>query len=172
MSEKWQNGIIWTISILVPALVALLFFTPGRDWGTDVSILPRLNACINATVSFLLVAGILFIRKGHRQWHRACMIGAFGLSALFLVSYVIYHSSAETTHFEGEGLIKILYFSILFSHILLAAIILPFILITLSRALSRRFDKHKKIARITFPLWLYVSVTGVVVYLMIAPYYN
>jgi len=99
------------------------------------------------------------------------MLSAFFLSALFLISYVIYHSATESTSFGGAGLIRTVYFFILITHIVLAAAILPLILITMSRALSSRFDRHRKIARITFPLWLYVSVTGVVVYLMIAPYY-
>jgi len=171
MNERLQNRLIWIVSFLVPAIVAALFFLPVLEIGTDVSMLPALNASINATVSILLILGVWFIKKGKIQQHRACMIGAFGLSALFLVSYVIYHSATESTPYGGDGWIRAIYFIILLSHIILAAIILPLILITLSRALSNRFDKHKKIARITFPLWLYVSVTGVIVYLMISPYY-
>lgn len=171
MNEQLQNRLIWIISIAVPVIVAALFFLPGLDIGTDVSMLPTLNACINAAVSILLISGVWFIKNGKQQQHRACMIGAFGLSALFLVSYVIYHSATESTSFGGIGWIRTVYLVILLTHIVLAAIILPLILITLSRALSSRFDKHRKIARITFPLWLYVSVTGVIVYLMISPYY-
>jgi putative membrane protein len=171
MNEQLQNRLIWIISIAVPAVVAALFFLPGMHIGTDVSMLPALNAVINGTVSVLLITGVWFIKNGKQQQHRACMIAAFGLSALFLVSYVIYHSATESTPYGGEGWIRTVYFIILLTHIVLAAAILPLILITLSRALSKRFDKHRKIARITFPLWLYVSVTGVIVYLMISPYY-
>lgn len=171
MSERLQNRLIWIISIAVPAVVAMLFFMPGLDLGTDVSMLPGLNAVINGTVSVLLIAGYILIRSGKRQAHRAAMLSAFFLSALFLISYVIYHSATESTSFGGAGLIRTVYFFILITHIVLAVAILPLILITMSRALSSRFDRHRKIARITFPLWLYVSVTGVVVYLMIAPYY-
>ena len=99
------------------------------------------------------------------------MLTAFALSALFLISYVIYHSLAEETHFGGEGVIRYIYFFILITHIILAAAIVPLVLITLVRGLSNKFDKHRKIARWTFPLWLYVAVTGVVVYLMLRPYY-
>jgi len=171
MTERIQNRLIWIISIAVPLAVAAMFFLPAIKTDADLSALPALNATINATVSILLILGLIFIKSGKRQLHRASMIGAFALSALFLVSYVIYHSATESTPYGGEGTIRTVYFIILISHIILAALILPLILITLSRALSKRFDKHKKIARITFPLWLYVSITGVVVYFMIAPYY-
>lgn len=171
MTEKLQNRLIWIISLAVPLVVAILFFMPGMETSKDFSMLPALHAVINGTVSVLLVVGYIMIRTGKRQMHRAAMMGAFGLSALFLVSYVIYHSATESTPYGGDGWVRTIYFSILISHIVLAAVILPLILISMSRALSKRFDKHRKIARITFPLWLYVSVTGVIVYLMIAPYY-
>ncbi len=171
MSEQLKNRLIWVISIAVPVVVAVLFFLPGMNIDTDLTMLPALNACINGTVAVLLVTGLYFIRSGNRQWHKACMTAALGLSALFLVSYVIYHSATESTPYGGEGWIRYVYFIILISHILLAIVILPLVLVTFSRALSEKFDKHKKLAKVTFPIWLYVSVTGVIVYLMIAPYY-
>lgn len=171
MNERAVSRTIFIISVAVPALVAVLFFTPALKLQIDVSFLPKLNACINSLVSVLLITGFYFIRKRNIPAHRFCMLSAFSLSALFLISYVVYHSAAEDTKYGGEGSIRYVYFFILITHILLATIILPFILITVSRALTERFDKHRKIARITFPLWLYVSITGVIVYLMISPYY-
>ncbi|MBC8047515.1 MAG: DUF420 domain-containing protein [Fimbriimonadaceae bacterium] len=171
MNERTISRWIFCISIAVPLLVTILFFTPAVNLKIDVSFLPKINAIINSAVSILLVTGVYFIKNKNRKAHRFCMLSAFSLSALFLISYVIYHSATESTKFGGEGVIKNLYYFILLTHILLAALILPLILITVSRALTEKFDKHRKIARITFPLWLYVSVTGVIVYFMIAPYY-
>lgn len=171
MNEVIVNRLIFIISIAVPLLVAALFFTPAIQLQADVSFLPKLNAIINSCVSILLIAGLYFIRNKKRKAHKFCMLSAFSLSGLFLISYVVYHASAEDTKYGGEGLIRYIYFFILITHIILAAIILPFILITISRALSESFDKHRKIAKITWPLWLYVSITGVIIYFMISPYY-
>lgn len=129
--------------------------------------LPALNAVLNATSALLLSVGYLFIRQRKVAAHRACMLSAFATSTVFLTSYIIYHSQVGTTPFPGRGLIRPLYFSILFSHTTLAVTTVPLVLITLSRALRSRFDRHKKIARWTLPIWLYVSVTGVVVYWML-----
>ena len=146
-----------------------------RHWLTSnkrAGYLPALNASINATVSVLLILGYYFIRiKKDRKWHSISMKSAFILTALFLISYVIYHTTHESTSYGGEGVIRAVYLVILLTHIVLAAAIVPLVLVTFSRALTEKFDKHKRIARITFPLWLYVSITGVVVYLMISPYY-
>ena len=133
----------------------------------SVTDLPALNATLNAISFVFLVTGYIFIRK--RQWrkHRACMIGALIMSALFLTSYVIYHLQVGSVPFRRTGWIRTVYFAVLIPHVILAAAIVPLILITVSRALSSRFDKHRRIARWTLPLWLYVSVTGVVVYLML-----
>ena len=130
-----------------------------------------LNASINGTATVVLIAGFLAIRNGKIQLHKRLMSLAILLSVLFLVSYVAYHLTTVSTPFGGEGAIKSLYFFILISHILLSAAIVPLVLITYVRALSQRFDKHRKIARITLPIWLYVTITGVVVYFMISPYY-
>lgn len=133
----------------------------------NVTDLPALNAALNATASVLLVTGWVLIRAGHRAAHKKCMLSALAVSAMFLTSYVIYHLNVGSVPFEKTGWIRTVYFAVLIPHVILAAAIVPMILITVSRALSSRFDKHKKIARITLPLWLYVSVTGVIVYVML-----
>jgi uncharacterized membrane protein YozB (DUF420 family) len=132
-----------------------------------IADLPALNAVLNSIAAVFLVAGWWLIRRGRIAQHRACMLAAFTTSALFLVSYVVYHASAGSRPFAGQGPIRLLYFSILISHIILAAAILPLSLITLRLGLSRRYGRHIRIARWTMPIWLYVSVTGVVVYLML-----
>lgn len=133
----------------------------------SVSDLPALNATLNATAATLLVYGYVLIRRREFEKHRRVMLAAFGVSALFLVSYVVYHANAGSRPFPGRGPIRVVYFTILISHIVLAAAILPLALITVSRALRQRFDRHVPIARWTLPIWLYVSVTGVVVYWML-----
>jgi putative membrane protein len=133
----------------------------------SVTDLPALNASLNAIATVLLVTGYVFIRRGERQKHKACMIAALVTSALFLTSYVIYHAQVGSVPFKGTGWIRTLYFVVLIPHVILAAAIVPPILITVSRALSAKYDKHRRIARWTLPLWLYVSVTGVIVYLML-----
>ena len=129
--------------------------------------LPTLNASLNGLAALLLAAGYVMIRRGRVNAHRACMIAAFTTSALFLVSYVIYHAGAGSKPFEGQGAIRLVYFAILISHVILAVAILPLAIVTLARALKERFERHAAIARWTLPIWLYVSVTGVVVYLML-----
>ena len=129
--------------------------------------LPTLNAFLNSTSAILLTIGYVFIRRGNRSAHRVCMIGAFATSTLFLACYLVYHYSHGATRFPGQGLARTLYFVILTTHTILAVAIVPMIFITFFRALKERFDRHRAIARWTLPLWLYVSVTGVVVYLML-----
>jgi uncharacterized membrane protein YozB (DUF420 family) len=129
--------------------------------------LPAVNATLNAIAFVFLVTGHVFIRRGQWQRHRACMIGALVVSGLFLTSYVIYHLQVGSVPFRKTGWIRTVYFAVLIPHVILAAAIVPLILITVSRALSRRFDKHRRIARWTLPLWLYVSITGVIVYVML-----
>ena len=133
----------------------------------NVSDLPALNATLNGVAGCLLVAGYVCIRRGMRQAHRACMLSACAASALFLVSYVVYHARAGSTPFPGTGVARTVYFVILVTHIVLAAAILPMAIVTLARALRGRFDRHVRIARWTLPLWLYVSATGVVIYWML-----
>ena len=133
----------------------------------DVTILPTVNAALNALATMCLVAGWRFIRRGRQDAHRACMIGALACSALFLASYVIYHYNAGSRPFEGTGPVRLVYFAILITHVILAAAIVPLVLMTVVRAFRGQFDRHRAVARWTLPLWLYVSVTGVVVYLML-----
>ena len=132
-----------------------------------VTDLPALNATLNATSFVLLTTGWFLIKSGRRQAHKWCMIAALVASAMFLTSYVIYHLQVGSVPFQKTGWIRTVYFLVLIPHVILAVAIVPMILVTVSRALSNRFDKHKKIAKITLPLWLYVSVTGVIVYLML-----
>ena len=132
-----------------------------------VTDLPALNATLNAISTVLLVIGYVLIRRGERQKHKACMIAALAMSVLFLTSYVIYHLQVGSVPFRGTGWIRTVYFAVLIPHVILAAGIVPLVLITVSRGLSGRYDQHRRIARWTLPLWLYVSVTGVIVYLML-----
>ena len=133
----------------------------------SVSDLPALNAALNGTAGVLLFAGWLMIRRGRIAAHRRCMLAAFTASSLFLVSYVVYHAQTGSRPFTGQGPVRALYFTILISHVLLAAAIVPLALVTLSRALRGDFIQHRRIARWTFPIWMYVSVTGVVIYWML-----
>jgi len=170
-SPKVKKLII-ALSIVVPVLVAILYMLPKNfEVGEEVYYLPLLNAFLNGTTSILLVAGFIAIKNGKKEIHKGIMLSALVLSVLFLLSYVTYHALTESTPFGGEGVIKVVYLVILLTHIALAIAIVPLVLISFSRALGEKFDKHKKIARITLPLWLYVTVTGVIVYLMISPYY-
>jgi uncharacterized membrane protein YozB (DUF420 family) len=137
----------------------------------SVSDLPAVNATLNATSALLLTVGHFFIRRDNLKAHRAFMISAFATSTLFLISYLVYHYYHGSTPFRGEGWIRPLYFFILISHTTLAAVIVPLALLTLSRALKKDFEKHRKIAVWTYPVWIYVSVTGVVVYLLLYQIY-
>ena len=132
-----------------------------------LSDLPALNATLNGLAAVLLTCGYLFIRRGERGRHKLCMLAAFGTSTLFLISYVVYHANVGSRPFAGVGRVRLVYFTILITHVVLAAAILPLALITLNRALRARFDQHVRIARWTLPIWLYVSVTGVVIYAML-----
>ena len=159
---------------MIPVFVALLFGVKLKDFGYNVeplSFLPPIYATINGVTAIVLVAGVLAIKNGNRVLHERLMTTAIVLSVAFLVMYVAYHMTSESTKFGGEGSIRMVYFFILISHIVLSIAVIPLVLITYVRALAERFDRHKKIAKITFPIWLYVAVTGVVVYLMISPYY-
>ena len=169
MKDRSVNIAIAVVSVAIPLVVLVLFYLkpPDVQLGFDLKILPALNASLNFSTAILLCTGYYFIRNKKKQAHKLCMITAFCLSSVFLISYIIYHTLSVPTHYGGEGWIRTLYFTILISHIILAAAIVPLVLITLTRALRERFDRHKKIARWTLPLWLYVAVTGVIVYLML-----
>lgn len=173
MKERSINWAIGIVSVAIPFVILLLFYIkpPDVKVGFDLRILPALNASLNFSTALLLLTGFYFIKNKNIRSHRLCMITAFCFSALFLVFYVIYHALTEPTSYGGQGMIRNVYFFILISHIILAAAILPLILITLTRGLQQKYDRHRRIARWTFPLWLYVAVTGVIVYLMLSPYY-
>jgi uncharacterized membrane protein YozB (DUF420 family) len=136
-----------------------------------ISYLPHINACLNATSAVLLFSGYRFIRAGNVAAHRACQVSAFIVSLLFLASYLTYHYNHGTTRFQGTGLARPIYFTILTTHTILAIAIVPLVAVTLYRALRQDFMRHRRIARITLPLWLYVSITGVIVYLMLYQIY-
>ena len=139
--------------------------------GQCISYLPHLNACLNATSAVLLLAGYSFIRARNVAAHRACQVSALVVSLLFLTSYLTYHYHHGSTRFQGTGIVRPIYFTILLTHTILAIVIVPLIAITFYRALRQDFSRHRRIARITLPLWLYVSITGVVVYLMLYQIY-
>lgn len=173
MNDRIYIPLIWTFSIVVPVAVGILL-TPGLlppiSLGFDATILPKVNATINSIVSVLLILGFIFIRQKKITLHRTMMLSAFTLSAIFLITYVLYHLASGHVVYCEEGLVpKPVYYVVLISHILLSVTIIPLASFSIYRALSEKFDKHRKLARITFPLWLYVSVTGVLVYLFIAP---
>jgi putative membrane protein len=172
-NDKLASQLIWVFSFVVFAAVILL----GRiklevDLGFDVHVFAFINACINATVAVLLVAALVSVKIRCYSWHRSLMITALLLSVLFLLSYIAHHLLAGETKFGGEGTIRTIYYIILFTHIPLAGMILPFILFTAYRGLIGEWPAHRKLAKITWPIWFYVAITGVVVYLMISPYYS
>lgn len=171
--KKVQNWIVG-ISIAIPLAVAILLFMPSKitSLGDWVYFLPHLNAVINSAASLALVLALVFVKKKKYQLHGATMTVAFVLGAIFLVSYVIYHSSAESTSYGGEGFVRTIYYFLLITHILFAAVALFPILFAYYYGYTNQLEKHKKIVKIAYPVWFYVSVTGVIVYLMISPYYT
>lgn len=174
MSERAQSYLIIIVSILVPVVVAALFFIspPQVQHNLPLSFFPKFHALLNSLTALCLLVGIYFIKQKKIRQHRAAMLTAFFLSAVFLVSYVTYHTLSESTPYGGEGFIRYVYFFILITHIVLAALILPLILFTFAKALNNKIAEHRRLAKWTFPLWLYVAITGVLVYLMVSPYYS
>lgn len=165
--------LIAVLSILIPVVVAMLFFMPKEgSKSVDVSFLPTLHAILNSTTAVVLVIGYYNIKRGNTKVHRAAMLTAFGLSAVFLVSYVTYHFLGERTIYGGDGLLKLFYYFILLTHIVLAVVIVPLVLLSVYFAITEQYVRHKRISKWTFPIWLYVAVTGVLVYLLISPYYS
>jgi len=174
IQDKKYDKLIIAVSIIIPVVVAILFKIKLKDFGFDVeplTFLPPIYAGINALTAITLVAAVVAVKNGKLALHEKLMKFAILCSVIFLLMYVAYHMTSDSTPFGGEGAIRAVYFFILISHIVLSIIIIPLVLFTYVKALSKRFDQHKKLAKITFPIWLYVAVTGVVVYLMIAPYY-
>ncbi len=168
--EKKYKKLITIVSVVIPLAVAALFGIkiPNVE---PLSFLPPIYASINGLTAILLIAAVVAIKKGNKKLHEQLNTTAIICSALFLVMYVAYHMTSNSTKFGGEGIVKYIYLFILFTHIVLSIVVIPFVLITFMRARLGSFPEHKKIAKITFPLWLYVAITGVIVYLMISPYY-
>ncbi|MCL4125204.1 UNVERIFIED_CONTAM: hypothetical protein GTU68_005612 [Idotea baltica] len=174
LDDKKYNKLIVILSIVIPIAVAVLFGVNLKELGFDVeplTFLPPIYATINGLTALLLVLAVIAIKKKNRVIHENLMTTAIWCSVVFLVLYILYHMTSDSTKFGGEGAIKYVYYFILLTHIILSIIVIPFVLITYVRAITNNIEKHKRIAKITFPLWLYVAVTGVVVYLMISPYY-
>jgi putative membrane protein len=172
--EKKYNKWIALLAIVIPIIVAILSRLKLQDFGIEVeplSFLPPIYATINGLTAIVLVLAVIAIKKNNRKLHERLMKLAITLSVAFLVMYVSYHMTSDSTKFGGEGALKYVYYFILLTHIVLSIIIIPFVLITYVRAITHNFERHKKIAKITFPLWLYVAITGVIVYIMISPYY-
>lgn len=171
--EKKGPAIIIAISIAVPLVVVLLMFMPERYnfLGVESGLFPLFHAVINGMTALLLLTGFTLIKKGNKQAHRKVMTTAFVLSAIFLVSYVISKISNEPVPYPEEAPLRILYLFILLTHIVLSGIILPIVLYTMYFAWTQKFEKHKKLARWTFPIWMYVAITGVLVYVFMYPYY-
>jgi putative membrane protein len=187
-NNKLWSRIIWALAVAIPVVVALLILMPkgGQLADLDFTFLPRLNAVLNSGTALALVIGYVLIRRRQIAAHRAAMLTAFTLSSLFLISYVIYHFAAEHTVFgdlnhDGladaaekaqAGTSRLVYVILLLTHIVLAATVVPFALFSVYFGLTRQDARHKRLSRYTFPIWLYVAVTGVIVYLMISPYYR
>ncbi|MDG1821928.1 MAG: DUF420 domain-containing protein [Flavobacteriaceae bacterium] len=170
-SLKTYNAIIVAVSIVIPIVVAILF-TIRIPNTASLSMLPPIYATINGITAILLIVAVLQIKRGNRKVHERLMKVNIFLSLLFLLMYIAYHLTSDSTPFGGEGLLRYAYFFILITHIVLSIALIPLVLFTYKHAALRNFEAHKRLSRITFPIWLYVAVTGVVVYLMIAPYYG
>lgn len=173
--EQKYKGWIIAVSIIIPLAVAALFGINLPRMGYNVaplSFLPPIYAGVNGLTAVLLFLAVGAIKKGNRKLHERLVKFAIGCSVAFLLMYVAYHMTSESTPFGGEGIIRPVYFFILITHISLSVIIIPFVLFTYVRGISGSYERHKKLARITYPLWMYVAITGVVVYFMIAPYYK
>ena len=171
LDEAKYKKLIIAVSIVVPVLVAILFGVQIPNVN-PLGFLPSIYATTNGLTAICLIAAVVAIKNKYIKLHRALMKICIGLSLAFLAMYVAYHMTSESTSFGGQGIIRPIYFFILISHIILSIVVIPLVLFTYVKALARRFDKHKKLAKITFPIWLYVAVTGVVVYFMISPYYT
>ncbi|WP_100610136.1 DUF420 domain-containing protein [Confluentibacter lentus] len=170
LDDKKYNKLIVILSVAIPIAVAILFGVkiPNVE---PLSFLPPIYATINGLTAIILVIALIAIKNKNIVLHENLMTTAIWCSVVFLVMYVAYHMTSDSTKFGGEGVVKYIYYFILITHILLSIIVIPFVLITYVRAITNNIEKHKKIAKITFPLWFYVAVSGVIVYIMISPYY-
>lgn len=173
VAEKKSMTLINTLSIVIPIVIAILLGIRVKlDLGEWTKILPHVIAVINSLTTIFLLLGLYFIKQKAIQTHQYMMTTAFTLGGLFLVAYVLYHLTNESTSFGGEGGIRYFYYFILVSHILMSLVVLPFVLRAMYFALTKQFERHRKVTKLAFPLWLYVSVTGVIAYLLISPYYT
>jgi putative membrane protein len=178
MSDKGVFRLVWTISAIVLLVIIVLqakivnLFPNHEVLPVWVQFLPRLNAIINGTCAVLLIASFYFIMKKNVKVHKILNVTALVLSSLFLISYLIFHSAGVETKFGGVGFIRYVYYFILITHIILAAIVLPLVLMSFYRGMKMQVEKHRKLVRWTFPIWLYVTISGVLVYLMVSPYYS
>ncbi len=170
LKEKKFNKLITLVSVVIPVVVAILFGVklPNVE---PLSFLPPIYAATNGLTALLLIVAVWAIKNGKKTLHQNLMTTCIALSLAFLVMYVAYHMTSDSTTFGGEGWVKWVYYFILITHIILSIVIIPLVLRTYARAYLKKFEAHRKLAKITFPIWLYVAVTGVVVYLMISPYY-
>jgi len=187
-NERFYLLLIGVLSVAIPVVVAVLLYLPqtGKLGDLNVSFLPHLNAVLNSATALCLIMGYYMMKQKQYHVHRAMMLAAFALSSMFLISYVLYHFQAPSTRFgdtDGNGILsdaeklvagslRMVYFGLLILHIFFAAIIVPFVLTSIYFGITKQFEKHKKVSRFTFPMWLFVAVSGVVVYFMISPYYH
>lgn len=166
---------IWGLTIVAILIILAANYIPRPTsdtlFGIELTFLPFLNAVLNGITFILLIGALVAIKKKNITVHRRFIYGAFSLTFIFLVSYLIYHSMVASTSFGGEGIIRYIYYFILITHIILASVLIPLALITLTRGLNMDVEKHRKIARWSMPIWLYVSLTGVIVYILVSPYY-
>jgi len=179
MSESNARKVIIVISAAVLGLVAFMYLFPGFQEvfkanfpDFNIYLLPKINAILNSIVSILLLTGLYFVKNRQIEQHKKAMLMATFVSSLFLIVYVFYHMIAPKTMYGGEGMMRAVYFFILVTHVVLAAVSFPFILLTMFRGLVGQYASHQSLAKIVFPIWLYVAITGVIVYLMISPYYG
>jgi putative membrane protein len=173
--EKRYKGLIWTLSIVVPLAVAALFGVNLRRMGFDVeplTFLPPIYATINGLTAICLMIAVGAVKRGNTKMHERLIKLCMVFSSLFLVMYLAYHMTSDSTPYGGEGTIRYVYFFVLITHIVLSIVVIPLVLFTFVRGIAGAYERHKKLARITYPLWLYVAATGVIVYLMISPYYS
>lgn len=175
VKQRNYNPFIWALSVIAVILILAINYIPRSTtntiFGMNLTILPLINAILNGIALLFLIGALVTIMKGNVKAHRNFIFAAFSATFLFLIIYLTYHSLAGSTSYGGEGFLKYVYYFVLITHIFLSTILLPLSLFTLAKGLNMQTEKHKKIARWTMPIWLYVSVTGVLVYLLISPYY-
>jgi len=175
VNERNYNPLIWTLSVIAVIIILAINYIPRSTtdtiFGMNLTVLPLINAILNGIAFLFLIGALVSIKKGNIKAHRNFIFAAFGATFLFLITYLTYHSLAGSTSYGGDGILKYIYYFVLITHIVLSTILLPLALFTLAKGLNMQTEKHRRIARWTMPIWLYVSVTGVLVYLLISPYY-